>query len=365
MQPSSAAIAETPAPPGLGLPTVEALLDERPAQAAAPSRYRLPPAAVPPDIMLQSAVARLVEQKERIDQLAREGLLDGLLPAEWTAGAGGELRAFVASVVPFASDSVRGETVAARMPLKFLLGQSHRWGKADVAEPNSLSAYLSSDERATAGATDTAEVMLLGPLGLGWAQEGRSRVGFLRAMGMDSLAARVVALPYPAPAQLSLYQVNVEGRSQVWCVLDNRRLRALAAPTLTVPLLTAYGVAAPRPWPAQWPAPAEVAAELARARAGKVIAEVDLVKLVDKLRRDQASEAWVSASLMQLHTWVPRWRFFLAAFAGLPALLLLLAALALPGRIEIAAVAAALGFAGGAIAALAAPWVYARRKHLS
>ena len=63
-------------------------------------------------------------------------------------------------------------------------------GKADVAEPNSLAAYLASDERASADATDTAEVMLLGPLGLGWAQVGRSRVGFLRTMGVDSLAAR-------------------------------------------------------------------------------------------------------------------------------------------------------------------------------
>lgn len=370
MQPPSSATFETSAAmgadaPGMGLPTVEALLDESPvAVGDAPPRYRLPPAAVPPNIMLQAAVARLVEQKERIDQIMRDGLLEGLFPAEWSATPGNELRAFVASVVPFASDTVRGETVAARMPLKFLLGQSHRWGKHDVAEPNSLSAYLASDERATAGDRDAAEVMLLGPLGLGWAQEGRARVGFLRSMGAESLAARVVALPYPAAEQLALYQLTVEGRTQVWCVLDNRRLRALAAPSLTVPLLTAYGVAAPQPWPAQWPEPAEVIAELARARAGKVIAEVDLVKLAEKLRRSKAGDAWVSASLMQLRTWVPRWRFFIASFAGLPAALLLIAALALPGSIEAAAVAAALGFAGGAIAALAAPWIYARRRHL-
>ena len=50
-------------------------------------------------------------------------------------------------------------------------------------------------------------------------------------------------------------------------------------------------------------------------------------------------------------TWVPRWRFFLGSFIGLPAGLLILAALALPGNVEAAAVAAALGFAGGAIAA--------------
>ncbi|SBV38016.1 conserved exported hypothetical protein [uncultured Stenotrophomonas sp.] len=351
--------------PGVAMPTVEALMDEAPAEADTPPRYRLPQAAVPPDLKLQAAVVRLVAQKERIDQLVREGLLDGLLPADWNGAPGNELRAFVAAVVPFASDSVRGETVAARVPLKYLLGQSQRWGKADVTEPNSLAAYLASDERASAGATDAAEVMLLGPLGLGWTQVGRARVGFLRAMGVDSLAARVTALPYPAPEQLALYQVQVAGRTQVWCVLDNRKLRALSAPSLTVPLLTAYGVAVPQAWPVSWPAPVEVEAELAGAAPGKTVVQVDLVRLVDKVRRSQAGEAWTSASLMQLHTWVPRWRFFLASFIGLPVALLMIAALALPGRIEAAAVAAALGFAGGAIAALAAPWVYIRRKYLS
>ena len=57
--------------------------------------------------------------------------------------------------------------------------------------------------------------------------------------------------------------------------------------------------------------------------------------------------------------------FWWGLLLALPAALLLIAALALPGRVEAAAVAAALGFAGGAIAALAAPWIYARRKFLS
>lgn len=363
---SSTATAEQ-ALSGTQLPSVEELLDESaaPEESTPPPRYRLPQAAVPPNIMLQSAVTRLVEQKEQIDQLARNGLLAGLLPPEWSASPGNELRAFVASVVPFASDSVRGETVAARVPLKFLLGHSQRWGKADVAEPNSLSSYLASDERGNSGTSDHAEVMLLSPLGLGWAQSGRSRVGFLRAMGLESMAARVTALPYPAPEQLALYQVNHDGLTQFWCVMDKRRLRALPVPALSLPLLTAYGVAAPQAWPSNWPDPSEVGAALALARMGKAAAEVDLVKLVDKIGRDQANDAWTGASLMQLHTWVPRWRFFLTSFIGLPAGLLLLAALALPGRVEAAAVAAALGFAGGAIAALAAPWIYARRKHLS
>lgn len=357
-----------PDPAGTSLPSVEALLDESPIDDEAPLTAppsRLPLAAAPPNIMLQAAVTRLVEQKEQIDQLARSGLLVGLLPPEWAAAPGNELRAFVATVVPFASDAVRGDTVAARVPLKFLLGHSQRWSRQDVAEPRSLAAFLGSDERAAAGGTDLAEVMLLSPLGLGWAHVGRGRVGFLRAMGLESLAARVTALPYPAAEQLGLYQVNCDGTVQVWCVLDKRRLRALPVPALTVPLLTAYGVEAPQAWPSNWPDPAEVGVELASARAGKSVAEVDLVKLVDKIGRSRAGEAWSGASLMQLHTWVPRWRFFLTSFIGLPAALLLIAALALPGRIEAAAVAAALGFAGGAIAALAAPWIYAQRKHLS
>lgn len=361
---------ESPAhdPAGVSLPTVDELLDDAPAtDVAAPAQLhsRLPQAAVPPNIMLQAAVTRLVEQKEQVDQLARNGLLAGLLPSEWSTSPGNELRGFVASVVPFASDSARGETVAARVPLKFLLGHSQRWGKQDVAEPKSLAAYLVSDDRSVPGNADLAEVMLLSPLGLAWAHAGRGRVGFLRAMGAETLAARVTALPYPAAEQLALYLAECDGTTQVWCVLDKRKLRALSVPSLTLPLLSAYGVGAPEPWPSNWPEPAEVGAELARLRSGKSVVEVDLVKLVDKIGRDRAGEAWSGASLMQLHTWVPRWRFFLTSFIGLPAALLLIAALALPGRIEAAAVAAALGFAGGAIAALAAPWIYARRKHLS
>ena len=49
----------------------------------------------------------------------------------------------------------------------------------------------------------------------------------------------------------------------------------------------------------------------------------------------------------------------------LPALLLVIAMLALPRAVEAAAVAAILGFAGGAIAALAVPWVQARRRDVN
>ncbi|WP_305806566.1 hypothetical protein, partial [Stenotrophomonas sp. YIM B06876] len=250
-------------PAAISLPTVEALLDESAATAdQAPPPYRLPLAAMPGNVLLQSAVMRLVEQKERLDQLARDSALAALLPPEWRGAHGSDLKAFVRSVVPFVPEVLKAESASARVPLKFLLGQSQRWGVADVPEPKSLSVYLASDERGSSGNKDPAEVMLLAPLGVCWAQEGRSRVGFLRAMGVESMAARVTALPYPAPAQLALYHAASAGVAQIWCVLDRRKVRPLVAPWLSVPLLTAYGVAVPQAWPAQWPAIETVASAL-------------------------------------------------------------------------------------------------------
>ncbi len=104
---------------------------------------------------------------------------------------------------------------------------------------------------------------------------------------------------------------------------------------------------------------------LATARTGKGPVEVDLTKVAAKVQQDASAETWMPVSLLQVGTWAPRWGYFMATFIGLPTALLVLAALALPNAIEAAVVAASLAFAGGAIGALAAPWVHARRKHLS
>ena len=357
-----------PADEAVALPPAEALLDDAgTGESAPPPHYRLPTIAVPDNVLLKAAVQRLVEQKAAFDDLARDARLAGLLPGEWLGQSGRSLDmlAFVQGVLPFLQPSARGETAAARLPLRHVLGDSGRWSQADVAEPRSLAWFLSSDERATAGDRDGAEAMLVGALGLAWMQTGRSRPGFLRAMDCDSLAARVTMLGYPAPAELALYQVTVYGQPQVWCVHGRRLMRPLQAPWLSVPLLQAYGVAAPATWPSTYPPLEEVAQVLAKARLGRAQPEVDLTKVAAKVAEDASGETFQPVSLLQLRTWVPRWRFFLATFVGLPTVLLLTAALALPGSVEAATVAASLGFAGGAIGALAAPWVFARRKDLS
>jgi hypothetical protein len=362
------------APTGVSLPPAEVLLDDALAHAGetdipdvAATLYRLPQVSVPDNVLLKAAVQKLVEQKTQLDQLARNPAVVGLLPSEWqgTGTRGVDLQSFVLSVLPYLHNATKAETAPARLPLKHVLGDSGRWGQADVAEPKSLAFFLASDDRATAGVKDPAEAYLVAPLGLAWAHEGRTRPGFLRDMGYTSMAARVHVLPYPEPGQLALYSVVANGIAQVWCVLDRRKLRPLLAPWLSVPLLTAYGVAAPVAWPTSYPSVDEVARALATARTGKGPVEVDLPKVVAKIAEDASGETWMPVSLLQVGTWAPRWRYFLATFIALPAALLVIAALALPGALEAAAVAASLGLAAGAIGALAAPWVHARRKHLS
>ncbi len=344
-------LAEGEAGEGVTLPPQEALLDDagtgEDSVELAPPRHRLPQIALPDNVVLKGAVQKLVEQKSRLDALAVDGQLAGLLPPEWQGH--GE----------------RGETAPARLPVRHVLGDDSRWGLDDVSEPKSLAWYLASDERAAAGSKDVAEAYLVGALGLAWMQEGRSRPGFLRAMGQDSLAARVTMLGYPPANELALYSVTAHGQSQIWCVHGRRRMRPLVAPWLSVPVLTAYGVPAPVAWPSSFPPVEAVAELLAIARQGRALPEVDLAKAVAKIAEDAASDAWQPVSLLQLNTWSPRWHFFLGTFVGLPSLLLVAAALALPGAVEAATVAASLGFAGGAIAALAVPWIHARRKHLS
>ncbi|WP_367380589.1 hypothetical protein [Stenotrophomonas cyclobalanopsidis] len=359
------------APDGVSLPSQNALLDDAGTgeddAGMAPPRHRLPQIALPDNVVLKGAVRTLVEQKARLDRLAAEGPLAGLLPPEWQ-GKGLraiDLSSFVQGVLPFLQTGERGETAPARLPVRHVLGDDSRWGLQDVAEPKSLAWYLAADDRATAGSKDVAEAWLVGALGLAFMQEGRSRPGFLRAMDQDSLAARVTMLGYPAPGELALYSVTAHGQEQIWCAYGRRKVRPLVAPWLSVPLLTAYGVAAPVAWPASFPPMEAVAEAIAAVRPGKLVPEVDLGKVVAKITEDAAAETWQPVSLLQLNTWSPRWTFFLGTFVGLPSLLLVAAALALPGAIEAATVAASLGFAGGAIAALAVPWIHARRKHLS
>lgn len=362
---------DLPPADAVALPSVGSLLDDaaagEPSVGELPPLHRLPTISLPDNPALNGVVQKLVEQKALFDRLARDGRLAGLLPGEWLGQGGRALDpgAFMQSVLPFLQPADRGETAPVRLPLRHVLGEDGRWSRDDVAEPNSLAWFLGSDERASAGSKDRAEAFLVGALGLAWMQEGRSRPGFLRAMGMETLAARTTMLAYPAAAELALYEVVAHGRAEVWCVHGRRRLRPLAAPWLSVPLLVAHGVAAPQAWPTGLPAVEEVALALAVARPGRMLPEVDLARVAKKVAEDASGEAWQPVSLLQLGTWVPRWRFFLATFVGLPSLLLVTAALALPGAIEAATVAASLGFAGGAIGALAAPWIYARRKHLS
>lgn len=329
-------------------------------------QWRLPAVTMPENLRLQTAVARLVVQKQRIDAIVREGQLDGLWPASWLSldGRSIDLSAFVQSVLPFIPENGQGQTAPGRINLKYTLGDDSRWGREQVDRPAPLAVRLAADDRAQPGSRDAAEVSLISPIGLCVPTQGKSRVGFLRQMGAASMAARVTALAYPSPTQLGLYAVAPGGQAQVWCVLGQRQVRRLEAHWLSVPLLNGYGVPEPKPWPESWPPVEAVAQALSECR-GNCVPEVDLVALSHRLKRDALGQRWVSTNLLQMRNWLPRWRFFLSSFIGMPVLLLVIAMLALPRAVEAAAVAAVLGFAGGAIAALAVPWVMARQRDVN
>lgn len=143
-------LAEGGAGEGVTLPPQEALLDDTGTGEAtvdlAPPRHRLPQIALPDNVVLKGAVQKLVEQKSRLDALAADGQLAGLLPREWQ-GHGVraiELSTFIQGVLPFLQPGERGETAPARLPVRHVLGDDSRWGLEDVAEPKSLAWYLAA-----------------------------------------------------------------------------------------------------------------------------------------------------------------------------------------------------------------------------
>jgi len=137
-------LAEGGAGEGVTLPPQEALLDDTGTGEAtvdlAPPRHRLPQLALPDNGVLKGAVQKLVEQKSRLDALAADGQLAGLVPPEWQGhGARAiELSTFIQGVLPFLQTGERGETAPARLPVRHVLGDDSRWGLDDVAEPKSL-----------------------------------------------------------------------------------------------------------------------------------------------------------------------------------------------------------------------------------
>jgi hypothetical protein len=183
-------------------------------------------------------------------------------------------------------------------------------------------------------------------------------------MGQDSLAARVTMLGYPPANELALYSVTAHGQQQIWCVHGRRRMRPLVAPWLSVPVLTAYGVPAPVAWPSSFPPVEAVAELLATARQGARCRKWTWPR---RWRRSPRTLPRKPGNRSACCSSIPGHRVGISSgtFVGLPSLLLVAAALALPGAVEAATVVASLGFAGGAIAALAVPWIHARRKHLS
>lgn len=207
------------------------------------------------DAHVLDAVRRLVRLKDEIDGSLTSPLARALLPAFLRDPHDQALSAveFVQAVLPFVSFGSSEERLA-RYPADLVLAEPWKWREPDPGRPDPT-AMLADDDRARLGADERAEFFLVEPFGLAFPHEGKNRVLHLRSKGFTSIPCALTMLDYPAPGRLCLYRVNIGGigAPRIVCVLDGRYAQEVPVPGITLPLLSAYGVADMRPWPASLP----------------------------------------------------------------------------------------------------------------
>lgn len=168
---------------------------------------------------------------------------------------------FLHRVVPFAytMERVSGPRPA-RVPTANTIGCSWKWRSRRMksAQKAKCRTDLDNDTALLDGTLDDASYAWIKPLGIIAPGEGKNRAGFFRSEGIESIPANVSEWTYADPSRIALYVVKDSAFEATWAVLDGRWVEAVAHPSWTKPLMTAYGVATDKLWPDDFPAPAEV-----------------------------------------------------------------------------------------------------------
>lgn len=266
---------------------------------------------------LRRAIVDMVILKDQLDRLP--GRLGAVLAHKLGAGVGtvGPW-SFTCTVLPFLSDlasEVDGQ-FPALVPASATIGESCRWTEHPQGFPElaAVEAFFTDPARADAHAHEGALYTWVRELGLFVAHEGKNRVRFLRDRGVQYIPAQVSTHSYPAADRITIYSARVHGRDEHVAVLDGCRLRCVVMPTLTLPVMAAYGVQHVRQWPAQWPSPEAVFRELDEAyRPERRTKEVDLQGLIE---REAQQQDIVAASVSDLAgvRFDPRQRWVLVGY---------------------------------------------------
>lgn len=269
-------------------------------------------------VELVRGIARL---QDALDDALRDLSLAHLVPTELIGASGNAIggAALARYLLPFVTmcDGVEAPGLA---PVDRVLGLTSTWRRRyqPARSEEEMVRYFADPDRARREDKDCARLTRIEPFGLYVAHEGKNRVRFLRDQGATHMAALIDVTHYPAPARLRLYRAGALRAGGVWAVLDDRFLQPIDMPSLTVPLLQAYGVASPQNWPANEPRWTSVCEALNKAWAGgSGRRHVDLNPLRREDDRVATGEGFIPCSILHLQEVHPRWQWWIALLAAL------------------------------------------------
>lgn len=275
----------------------------------------------PPE--LKSVVRQVVSCKDTLDDLCRTesgrwlvrrtcpqllNLAQSALPPQ----------GFVHAVFPFIEFS--SEERPGLIDLQILIGEPWKWRtcRATGRTADELEAYLLDPLRARMNDEQASRTTLIAELGIAFASEGKNRVRFLRDRGVRAMPSSIALASYPAAHRLRVIRLAADGRNSTFCVLDDRWVRPLLLPELTQMVLSVYGVATERSWPAGWPGIEAVMASIEeRTRDGALLLQpVDLHRLPIPATAGAPPAESSPTSLMATHSHRLRWNRILYAAAA-------------------------------------------------
>lgn len=202
---------------------------------------------------LAPAMARaardFVDLKFQIDTKASKS------PESIPQGLYGSMRGedFFDCVLPFRSQKwMVDEPELLNVPVTHTLGCSWRWWPDDRFI-NEHDERIIRDHIFSPFGIDETSYTFIPELGLFLPGEGKNRVNFCRYHNIEHIPAKVYTHHYPEPGRINLYVLDINGKRDVWAVLDNRYVQRVQHYAFALPLLSAYGVAVLHKWPRYLP----------------------------------------------------------------------------------------------------------------
>jgi len=284
----------------------------------------LPKLAITVSEELKETARMLVRKKYEFDRFARKLGGANLISGLW--GSYGEPldgTDFFRKLFPFAPVwNSEGEPLACIVPVEYTFGCSWRWRKEHLnsKEIEKCLQRVTSHENANRYGYNSAQYMWIEPLGLILANEGKNRVDFIREMlektSVEGIPASVNRYDYPRADRISLYEVDANGREEVWAVLDRRYVERLQFPDWTLPVLSAYGVrSGGKSWPNDFPGVAIIDAAFSCPSGAKGFLNSAIVDMAPIKRKNDKNNEIVRCSINEIEGLKMHWPFWITITA--------------------------------------------------